>query len=306
MSKFPELNYDKAKATYQTLHLFTQIVGKIKLKKLPWINHSWHVTLLITPYGFTTGDMPDKEHHFQIDFDFCEHKLKIKTELGNKKEFELEGLSVADFYKKIMKCLDTLGIEVHINKTPNEIADAIPFDEDDAHHIYKPKHVKALHKAMLLTQGVFNKFRSEFRGKCSPVHLFWGALDVAVTRFSGRKAPKHPGGVPNLPNNVAQEAYSHEVSSCGFWGGNEMLPFAAYYSYAYPAPEGFDNATVKPSQAYYEKNLGEFILPYDAVRNANNPEQTLLEFLHSTYNAAADLGNWDRQSLEGNEFVKVG
>ena len=205
-----------------------------------------------------------------------------------------------------MKCLHALDIDVHIHRKPNEIPDAIPFDEDYTHDTYKPKHVKALHKAMLLSQEVLNKFRAEFRGKCSPVHLFWGSFDMAVTRFSGRTAPKHPGGVPNLPDNVAQEAYSHEVSSCGFWPGNDMVHFAAYYSYAYPAPDGFDKAAVQPVAAYFDKNLFEFILPYDAVRNASNPRQTLLDFLHSTYNAAADLGKWDRQSLEGNEFVKAG
>lgn len=304
-SSWPKLSYEEAKGTYQTLHLFTQIVGKIKLAKLPWINHSWHVVLLVMPYGFTTGDLPDKEQHFQIDFDLCAHKLRITTSAQQVVEFGLERLSVAAFYNKVMQSLNDLGIAVKIRTMPSEIADATPFEKDEVHNTYSPEHARALHQAFLNAQDVLTKFRGEFSGKCSPVHLFWGGFDMAVTRFSGRKAPKHPGGVPNLPDRVAQEAYSQEVSSAGFWLGNEMLPEAAFYSYAYPEPEGYKAASVKPAEAYYHQTLGEFILPYSAVQSSSNPEETLLNFLHSTYTAAADLSKWNREGLEMNEEWKM-
>lgn len=297
-TKWPELSYGDTKETYETLHLWTQIIGKIKLAKLPWINHSWHVTLFVTPSGLTTSDMPDKNKHFQIDFDFIEDKLNITTSKGEARQLELRGISVADFYKKILDMLDQLEIEVKINAVPNEIEKTIPFNEDHRHATYNPEQAATLHKALLNIQEVFTQFRSEFKGKCSPVHFFWGGFDLAVTRFSGRKAPKHPGGIPNLPDWVAQEAYSHEVSSCGFWLGNEAVPFAAFYSYVYPEPEGFKNAKMNLQDAYYHEELKEFILPYETVRQSENPEKFLLDFLHDTYSAAADLAGWDRKALE--------
>jgi hypothetical protein len=299
-TEWPALVYEDAKDTYETLHLWTQVIGKIKLSKMPWINHSWHVPLFVTPTGLTTLDLQEEGQHFQIDFDLLQHQLRIITSTGQIRTFALEGLSVADFYEKVVRTLQELDIPVNIYRIPNEIPNAIPFDEDNTHATYQPKHATALHKALLNAQDVLTQFRAGFKGKCSPVHFFWGSFDLAVTRFSGREAPPHPGGIPNLPDRVVQEAYSHEVSSCGFWPGNDAVPFAAFYSYIYPEPAGYKNAKVRPEEAYYHPELGEFILPYKVVQQASNPAATLLEFLQSTYEAAADLGRWDRKLLENN------
>lgn len=295
---WPELNYHASKDTLETLHLWTQILGKIKLKMQPWVNHSWHVTLSVTPTGLTTGDLSGQNQHFQIDLDLVQHQVSIKTSTGQSRTLALGHISVAEFYKKIMHALAELGINVEIYKVPCELENPIPFDEDNTHKTYNPEQVTALHQALLKAQEVMQKFRAEFRGKCSPVHFFWGSFDLAVSRFSGRTAPKHPGGVPNLPDWVAQEAYSHEVSSAGFWPGNEALPEAAFYSYIYPEPEGYRTASVKPAEAYFHETLGEFILPYEAVRSADKPDAMLLDFLRSTYEAAAKHANWDTQILE--------
>lgn len=295
---WPELNYTALKATLETLHLWTQILGKLKLETQPWINHSWHVTLIVTPTGLTTGDLPDQNQHFQVDLNLVQHQLSIKTSTGQSRNLALGNMSVAEFYKKVMHALADLGIKVEIYKVPCELENPVPFDEDQIHKTYNPEQAAALHKAMLQAQKVMQQFRAEFRGKCSPVHFFWGSFDLAVSRFSGRTAPKHPGGVPGLPDWIAQEAYSHEVSSCGFWPGSEALPEAAFYSYIYPEPEGYRTAKIKPATAYFHQTLGEFILPYEAVRSAEDPEATLLEFLHSTYEAAASLAKWDKEALE--------
>lgn len=300
---WPELNYEEARATYETVHLWTQIVGKIKLAKLPWINHSWHVTLQVTPTGLSTADMPDGDRHFQIDFNFINHRLIINTSEGQIRFFELKNISVADFYNKIFSVLNDLKINVKINPLPSEIANVISFHQDTVHATYHPEHILKLHKALLIVQSVLIRFRSGFKGKCSPVHFFWGSFDLAVSRFSGRMAPKHPGGIPNLPDRVVQEAYSHEVSSCGFWPGNEMVPFAVFYSYVYPESEGFKSAQVKPEGAYYHQELREFILPYEAVRQSEHPEKTLLDFLHSTYDAAADLAQWSKDLQFQEDFL---
>lgn len=297
-NSWPELAFDQAKDTYETLHLWTQIVGKIKLTRMPWINHSWHVTLVITPTGLTTGNLPANEKHFQINFDFREHQLQILTSLGEEKSFPLAHLSVAAFYKKTMAALRKLGIEIDIHKVPNELEVVVPFDQDEQHATYEPRHAADLHTALLAVNAVLTPFRVDFVGKCSPVHFFWGSFDLAVTRFSGRKAPLHPGGVPHLPDRVAQEAYSHEVSSCGFWPGSGGVPFAAFYSYMYPEPDGYKAAVVEPEAAYYHQTMGEFILPYEAVRQANDPAAMLLDFLQSTYRAGAELADWDRENLE--------
>ncbi|WP_114783705.1 DUF5996 family protein [Botryobacter ruber] len=297
---WPVLSFPEAKATYETLHLWTQIVGKIKLTKLPWINHSWHVTQLVTPVGLTTAVMPDRSCYFEIEFDLVHHQLLVKTSTGQIRSFALEAMAVADFYFNLKQLLQELDIELNINLVPNELEDAIPFDQDYIHATYEPEHAEALHQALLRVQDVFTTFRSGFRGKCSPVHFYWGGLDLAVSRFSGRTAPRHPGGVPNLPDWVAQEAYSHEVCSGGFWPGSEGFPLAAFYSYIYPEPEGYKDYPVLPEQAYYDDTLREFILPYEVVQQAENPSATLLAFLQSTYNAAADLAQWDRQALEIN------
>jgi len=297
-TKWPVLSYKEGKATYDTLHMFTQIVGKIKLATLPWVNHSWHITLHITPTGLTTHNMPYKNENFQIDFDFIEHQLKIKTDKNEFRSFDLRGISVADFYRKIFEKLDELGVEIKIKPVPVELANPIPFKEDTVHATYEDGQVTAFHIALLRIQEVFMEFRSGFKGKCSPIHFFWGGFDLALSFFSGRRAPKHPGGVPGMPDWVAEEAYCREVSSAGFWTGNEMLPEPAFYCYLYPEPEGYKTAKVLPKGAYYHTTLGEFILPYSIVQQSKNPGEKLLDFLHSTYNIGADLAHWDRDMLE--------
>jgi hypothetical protein len=295
---WPELNYTASKDTLETLHLWSQILGKLKVETQPWVNHSWHITLAVTPTGLTTGDLPYQNQHFQVDLNLVQHQLSIKTSTGQSRNLSLGNMSVAEFYKKVMHALADLGIKVEIYNVPCELENPIPFDEDQTHKTYNPEQVAAFHQALLQAQKVMQLFRAEFIGKCSPVHFFWGSFDLAVSRFSGRTAPKHPGGVPGLPDRIAQEAYSHEVSSCGFWPGSEVLPEAAFYSYIYPEPEGYRTTKIKPAAAYFYETLGEFVLPYEAVRSAENPEATLLEFLHSTYEEAAKLANWDRKALE--------
>lgn len=295
---WPELFYEDAKETYQTIHLWSQILGKIKLSEMPWINHSWHTTLLVSTTGLSTGDLPADNKHFSIDLNFLTHKLEIFTSLGEYKSFGLQQLSVATFYQNILEAIHEFGIDVKINPIPNEMLDPIPLDKDHQHKTYDPGHVSSLHKVLLNVNEVFNVFRAEFIGKSSPSHFFWGSFDLAVSRFSGRKAPKHPGGIPNLPDWVAQEAYSHEVSSSGFWPGNEMLPSAAFYNYIYPEPKGFNECNLKPEGTYYKAEMGEFILPYEVVQKAKDPAKVLLEFLQETYKAAAELAKWDREALE--------
>jgi hypothetical protein len=302
--KWPQLSYPDAKDSYETVHLWTQIVGKIKLDKLPWINHSWHITLQVTTTGISSGAIQGETEDFQIDFNLLDHQLIITTSGGRIRKFQLEGLSVADFYRKIFDSLKELDIDVKINPIPSEMEVVIPFFEDHKHATYNPEHISAIHRAFLNTQHVLTQFRGKFRGKCSPVHLFWGSFDLAVSRFSGRKAPLHPGGVPHLPDRVAQEAYSHEVSSCGFWPGNEAMPFAAFYAYVYPEPDGYKDYDVKPEEAYYDTTFREYILPYEKVQQSDDPEKTLLTFLESTYNAAAELAKWDREGLEVDPDVR--
>ena len=299
MPMWPELPYATWKDTCATLHLWTQIVGKIRLRKTPWLNHSWHVTLYVWARGLTTGPIPDGARTFQIDFDFIDHVLWLRTSDGHFRQLMLRAMSVAEFYTDLMIALGELGLAVKIDTMPNEITDGIPFDRDTTHASYDAGYAHKFWRVLLSANQVFSHFRTGFLGKVSPVHFFWGSNDLAVTRFSGRKAPSHPGSVPHLPDTVAREAYSHEVSSAGFWpGGGGIIDFPAFYSYAYPAPEGFAAAKVKPDAAYFSKELGEFILPYDAVRTAAEPERALMEFLQSTYEAAANLAKWDRAALE--------
>ena len=298
LQQWPVLSYEKSKDTYETLHLWTQIVGKIKLAILPWVNHSWHITLHVTSYGLTTQTMPYGDRNFQIDFDFIEHLLKISTSRGELRQFDLHGISVADFYKKIFELLDDLEINIKINPVPSEIVDPVPFEKDAIHKSYVDDQVTAFHSALLKIQNVFMEFRSGFKGKCSPVHFFWGGFDMALSFFSGRRAPKHPGGVPGMPDWVAAEAYCREVSSAGFWTGNDTLPEAAFYCYLYPEPDGYKTAKVQPEATYYNTTLGEFILPYQAIQQSENPGKELLEFLKSTYEAGADLAKWERKILE--------
>jgi hypothetical protein len=295
---WPDLPYAAWKDTCQTLHLWTQIVGKIRLARTPWLNHSWHVTLYVSARGLTTSPIPDGERTFEIDFDFIDHVLRVRTSDGQARELVLAPMPVADFYAELFRALSQLGIDVRINETPSEIPDAIRFSEDRVHASYDRDYANRFWCVLVRSHEVFAHFRTGFLGKASPVHFFWGSFDLAVTRFSGRRAPRHPGGVPNLPDTVAQEAYSHEVSSAGFWPGGGPIDCPAYYSYAYPPPDGFASAQVRPADAFYSKELGEFILPYDAVRTARDPAGTLMDFLQSTYDAAADLGQWDRAALE--------
>lgn len=297
-NNWPELSYDEGKETYETLHMFTQVIGKIKLATLPWQNHSWHVTLKFTPTGLTTSPLPYSEGYFQIDLDFIDHNLLITTSHGELKKFPLYGISVAQFYNNLFSLLKELRINVKIYTNPVELEDPIRFEEDTVHLTYNPAHVLDLHRAMLLIQEVFFSFRCGFKGKSSDVHFFWGSLDLAVSLFSGRKAPKHPGGIPNLPDWVAEEAYSHEVMSFGFWPGSAALPEAAFYSYLYPEPPGYKEAGLQPKDAYYHKELREFVLPYKTVQQASEPAAKLREFLASAYNAGTLAGNWDRGSLE--------
>ena len=295
---WPELPTAAWRESCETLQLWTQIVGKIRLAREPWLNHSWHVVLYVTPRGLTTSPIPDGTRTFQIDFDFIDHVLRISTSDGAQRQFALAGHSVASFYAAIMAELAQLGIHVAINETPNELPEPIRFSQDHQHASYDPDAVRRFLQILLNGDRVFKQFRTAFLGKASPVHFFWGSFDLAVTRFSGRRAPRHPGGVPHLPDDVAVEAYSHEVSSAGFWPGSGAIDYPAFYSYAYPEPAGFRTRAVRPDAAFFSEALGEFILPYVAVRTAARPDQALLEFLQSTYEAAANAAKWDREALE--------
>jgi hypothetical protein len=295
---WPELPTAAWRDTYETLHLCTQIVGKIRLARTPWLNHSWHVTLYVTARGLTTSAIPDGMRSFQIDFDFIDHQLRISTSDGASRQFALAGKSVAGFYAAIMAELAALGIDIAINEMPNELPDPIRFSQDNRHATYDPDAVGRFFQILRNADSVFKQFRTGFIGKASPVHFFWGSFDLAVTRFSGRRAPRHPGGVPHLSDAVAVEAYSHEVSSAGFWPGSGAIDYPAFYSYAYPEPAGFRTARLRPAAAFFSEALGEFILPYDAVRTAAAPDQALLDFLQSTYEAAANAAKWDRDALD--------
>jgi hypothetical protein len=296
--QWPELPTAAWRETYATLHLWTQIVGKIRLERAPWLNHSWQVALYVTARGLTTSPIPDGVSTFQIDFDFIDHALRISTSDGATRQFALAGQSVASFYTAIMAALAELGIRVTIDQMPNELPEPICFSQDHRHASYDPDAVRRFLQTLTSADRVFKQFRTGFLGKASPVHFFWGSFDLAVTRFSGRRAPRHPGGVPHLPDEVAREAYSHEESSAGFWPGSGAIDYPAFYSYAYPEPAGFRTTQVRPDAASFSEGLGEFILPYDAVRSAAEPDQALLEFLQSTYEAAANAAKWDRNALE--------
>jgi hypothetical protein len=295
---WPELPTAAWRETCETLQLWTQIVGKIRLARSPWLNHSWHVTLYVTARGLTTSPIPDGIRSFQIDVDFIDHHLRISTSHGATRQFALAGKSVAAFYAAIMAELAALGIQVAIDEMPNELPEPIRFSQDNRHASYDPDAVQRFLQILVSADRVFKQFRTGFLGKASPVHFFWGSFDLAVTRFSGRRAPRHPGGVPHLPDEVACEAYSHEVSSAGFWPGSGAIDYPAFYSYAYPEPAGFRTTRVRPDAAFFSEALGEFILPYDAVRTAAAPEAALLDFLQSTYEAAANCAKWDRAALE--------
>jgi hypothetical protein len=298
MEPWPELPLADWEDTCATLHLWTQIVGKIRLAHTPWINHWWQVPLYLSSRGLTTSVIPYGTRAFELEFDFIDHALVIRTSHRATETIALVPRSVADFYAEVMARLRALDLETHIWTMPVEISDAIPFDQDHQHASYDAGHAQRFWRALLQADRMCKEFRSRFLGKVSPVHFFWGSFDLAVTRFSGRTAPPLTGNSPNLGAWVMQEAYSHEVSSCGFWPGNGGFGKAAFYCYAYPEPAGFADAPVLPTGAGYDQELGQFILPYDVVRQAASPDECLLDFLQSTYAAAADLGHWDRAALE--------
>lgn len=295
---WPVLDFNEIQDTLETLHHWIQIVGKIRMKTMPWQNHSWHVPLYVSPKGFTTNSIPYEGRIFQIDFDFKQHELIVECSNAGSLSMELYPRTVADFYKELFQTMNELGIEVEIYAHPNEIEPAIPFAENTINKSYDKDAAQAIWKAMLKTNEVFNQFRSDFIGKASPVHLFWGAFDLAVTRFSGNDAPLHPGGMPNMPLDVMQEAYSKEVSSAGFWPGSRDSPFPAFYAYAYPSSPSFGEQNVKPEQAFYSKEMGEFFLKYEDVQKSSDPAAMLHAFLQSTYEAAANTSDWNRNDLE--------
>jgi Family of unknown function (DUF5996) len=298
MNPWPELPFAEWAETCATLQLWTQVVGKIRLAHASLINHWWQAPLYVTSRGLTTSVIPYGSRGFQLDFDFIDHALIIQTTDGATEKVALTPRSVADFYAEVMGRLRALSLETRIWTMPVEIPDAVPFDQDHVHASYDADYAQRFWRALVDADRVCTKFRSPFLGKVSPVHFFWGSFDLAVTRFSGRSAPKLTSDSPNLGAWVMQEAYSHEVSSCGFWPGNGGYGKPAFYSYAYPEPAGFADARVRPDGAAYDRELGQFILPYDTVRKAASPDDCLLEFLQSTYAAAADLARWDRAALE--------
>lgn len=295
---WPDIPYEPWRETCSALHLFTQIIGKYRLAHTPWINHSWHATLYVNARGFTTSLVPDGPGGIEVVVDLLDHAVIGAATDGRRAEFSLGPMSVAAFHARFLDLVRRLGGTPEFDGRPNEVLNPVPFGQDVAERPYAAENVTRLFQAMVAVDRVFKHFRTAYLGKVSPVHLFWGSFDLAVTRFSGRAAPLHPGGVPALPDTITREAYSHEVSSAGFWPGGGGIDFPAFYSYAYPAPHGFADARPAPDAAYFDKKLGEFLLPYDAVRRSSDPEGMLMAFLESTYRAAADLGGWDRNALE--------
>jgi len=293
---WPALRVDDWQPTRDTLHMWTQIVGKVRLAHTPMVNHWWQVPLYVSARGLTTSAIPYRTRVFEIEFDLSGHQLAIRDSNGAHREFPLEPMPVADFHARVMRILDELGIETHIQPTPNEVPDAIPFADDTVHDSYDPAAASLFWKQLIQADRGLHTFRSYFMGKVSPVHFFWGSFDMACTRFSGRTAPPHPGGAPNCGDWVMVEGYSRELSSCGFWpGGGEE---GAFYAYAYPEPDGFADCPVEPEQAFYSPEFRQFLLPYESVRTAADPDATLQRFLQTTYAAAADRGGWDRDTLE--------
>jgi hypothetical protein len=294
---WPALPLAEWKDTYSTLHMWTQIVGKIRLALTPLVNHWWNVPLYVVPRGLSTSAIPYNDRFFQITFDFISHLLLIETNDGSTKTIALQPRSVAEFYQEMMAALKSLGMPVTIWTTPVEVADRTPFEKDEKHSTYDPGYAQRVWRILAQTSRVLTEFRSRFIGKVSPVHFFWGAFDIAVTRFSGRTAPSHPGA-PNCGLFVMVEAYSHEVSSCGFWPGGGPINEPAFYAYAYPEPQGFKDYPIQPPEAFYHGGISEFLLPYDVVRSAKSPDEVLLSFLQSTYEAEATCAKWDRSGLE--------
>jgi hypothetical protein len=298
---WPKLSSASLRPTAETLQLWTQIVGKVRLAATPWLNHSWHATLYVSARGLTTSLIPCGAVGLELEFDFIASELVVRVTDGGQRRIPLMDCSVADFHAGVLEALAALGIPMTIDPKPNEIAEPVPFPRDTRLRSYDRAVATDYWRALVQVDRMLNRFRTRFLGKCSPVHLFWGGFDLAVTRFSGRAAPPHPGGIPHLPDAVTREAYSHEVSSAGFWPGGGGIKEPCFYSYAYPAPNGFASATVSPAAARFDPALGEFLLPYEAVRSAPDPDADLLAFLQSTYEAAADLARWDRAALDCEE-----
>ena len=295
---WPRLPLNEWQATYATVQLWTQIVGKTRLRLAPMQNHWWHCTLYVTSRGLGTSPIPSGDRTFEIEFDFLDHQLVVRASDGETRTLPLVPRAVADFYREYLALLRSLGFEVRIYPRPNEVADAIPFAEDRVHASYDNEAAQRCWRVLVDADRVLKDFRGRFIGKCSPVHFWWGGFDLACTRFSGRRAPPHPGGIPNLPDYVTRDAYSHECISAGWWPGGGPIPEPAFYAYAYPEPPGCPEATVRPAAARYDRTMREWILPYDAVRDAPDPDAALMEFLQSTYEAAAGLAAWDRAALE--------
>jgi hypothetical protein len=295
---WPELPYAAWRDTCATLQLWTQVVGKIRLARTPWLNHGWHVPLYVTSRGLTTSPIPHGPLAFDIDFDFVEHVLDIRVSNGARRTLALRPRTVADFHGEVLNALEELGIPVRIDDRPCEISGAIPFSRDTTHAAYDAQYAQRFWKVLVQVDRLLKQFRTGFVGKSSPVHFFWGSFDMAVTRFSGRRAPAFTAATPGVALAVMREAYSHEVSSAGFWPGGGAIDYPAFYSYAYPVPEGFADRTVQPREAFFSTQLGEFLLPYDAVRTAADPDGALMAFLQSTYEAAAETARWDRAALE--------
>jgi uncharacterized protein DUF5996 len=295
---WPALDLGGWRATYDTLHMWTQIVGKTRLALAPAENHWWHVALYVTPRGLTTSPIPCDDRSFAVDFDFIDHHLYVRTSNGTTRAVPLRPRTVADFYGEYCEALGSLGIGLTMYPVPVEVVTAIPFAGDGQHASYDAVAAARWWRILAASDRVFKQFRGGFVGKASPVHFFWGSFDLATTRFSGRRAPPHPGGAPNCPDFVMREAYSHECSSVGFWPGGGAIEEPAFYAYAYPEPAGYGDRAVQPSAAFYSREMREFILPYEAVRRAASPERELLAFCETTYDAAADLGQWDRDALD--------
>lgn len=293
---WPALRVDDWADTRDTLHMWTQIIGKIRLAKAPMVNHWWQVPFYLSPRGLSTSAIPHGGGLFDIEFDFIEHQLEIRASSGGQHRIHLEPKSVAAFYAEVTAALSALDLDVAISASPVEVTEAIPFAEDTTHASYNPEHAHRFWRQLMAGHRVMSQFRARFIGKTSPVHFFWGGLDLACTRFSGRTAPPHPGGAPNCGDWVMVEGYSHELSSCGFWPGGSAE--GTFYAYAYPEPPGFAETPVRPEQAFYDTGIQEFLLPYQAVRTADDPDATLLEFLQTSYEAAADHAGWDREHLE--------
>lgn len=296
---WPDIPYSAWNETCSALHLYCQVIGKYRLARTPWVNHSWHATFYVDARGLTTSLIPDgPAGGMEVQLDLLGHEVVVISSDGRIGRLPLLAGSVASFNRRFKTLLADMGANPECSCVPNEIPDGVPFTKDDVLRPYDAEAVARFFHALVQIDRVFKQFRTGFLGKASPVHLFWGSFDLAVTRFSGRKAPLHPGGIPALPDKITCEAYSHQVSSAGFWPGGGGIDFPAFYSYAYPAPDGFSQAGVRPDAACFDTNLGEFILPYDAVRTSSDPDGMLMEFLESSYRAAADLGGWDRRALE--------